>query len=156
MSKRDNQNQNNRLIIQRSHQEVRSVRCAIHYCVIMRKWSKLPLFIKIRDGHPSIYTEHLYNICTTLAQRRRRWASVLQMLCKCFVFAVIAHWLERDWLKRNISLESCTRPRGFNHRVGQVFTKISVYPLSTLHDHCLDVVSLGKALHRHVFHFTQV
>ena len=28
-----------------------------------------------------------YNICTMLAQRRRRWADVVQMLYKCFVFA---------------------------------------------------------------------
>ena len=27
-------------------------------------------------------------ICTMLDQRRRRWADIVQMLCKCFVFAV--------------------------------------------------------------------
>ena len=32
-------------------------------------------------------TEHLYNICTMLDQRRRRWADIVQMLYKCFVFA---------------------------------------------------------------------
>ena len=32
-------------------------------------------------------TKHLYNICTMLDQRRRRWADVVQMLYKCFVFA---------------------------------------------------------------------
>ena len=32
-------------------------------------------------------TKHLYNICTTPAQRRRRWAGVVQMLYKCLVFA---------------------------------------------------------------------
>ena len=32
-------------------------------------------------------TKHLYNICTKLDQRRRRWADVVQMLYKCFVFA---------------------------------------------------------------------
>ena len=32
-------------------------------------------------------TWHLYNICTMLDQRRRRWAYVVQMLYKCFVFA---------------------------------------------------------------------
>ena len=31
-------------------------------------------------------TKHLYNICTMLDQRRRRWADVVQMLCKWFVF----------------------------------------------------------------------
>ena len=34
-------------------------------------------------------TKHLYNICTFLAQRRIRWADVVQMLYKCFVFAGI-------------------------------------------------------------------
>ena len=32
-------------------------------------------------------TKHFYNICTMLDQRRRRWADVVQMLYKCFVFA---------------------------------------------------------------------
>ena len=32
-------------------------------------------------------TKHLYNICTMLDQRRRRWTDVVQMLYKCFVFA---------------------------------------------------------------------
>ena len=32
-------------------------------------------------------TKHLYNFCRTLDQRRRRWADVVQMLYKCFLFA---------------------------------------------------------------------
>ena len=32
-------------------------------------------------------TKHLYNICTMLDQRRRRWADVVEMLYKYFVFA---------------------------------------------------------------------
>ena len=32
-------------------------------------------------------TYDLYTICTMLDQRRRRWADVVQMVCKCFVFA---------------------------------------------------------------------
>ena len=32
-------------------------------------------------------TKHLYNSCTKLDQRRRRWADVVQVLYKCFVFA---------------------------------------------------------------------
>ena len=32
-------------------------------------------------------TKHLYDICAMLVQRRRRWADVVQMLFKCFVFA---------------------------------------------------------------------
>ena len=33
-------------------------------------------------SHP-VDTKHLYDICTMLAQRRRRWASMLQMLYNC-------------------------------------------------------------------------
>ena len=33
-----------------------------------------------------VNTKHLHNICTMLGQRRRRWADVVQMLYKCFVF----------------------------------------------------------------------
>ena len=32
-------------------------------------------------------TKHLYNICTTSAQRLWRWSNIVQMLYKCFVFA---------------------------------------------------------------------
>ena len=38
------------------------------------------------DLHP-VNTKHLYNIYTMLDRRRRRWADVVQMLYKCFVFA---------------------------------------------------------------------
>ena len=34
-----------------------------------------------------VNTNHLYNICTMLDQRRRCWADIVQMLYKCFVFA---------------------------------------------------------------------
>ena len=34
-----------------------------------------------------VNTKHLYNICTMLNQRRRRWDDVVQMLYKSFVFA---------------------------------------------------------------------
>ena len=33
-----------------------------------------------------VNTKYLYNICTMLVQRRRRWTDVVQMLYKCFVF----------------------------------------------------------------------
>ena len=35
----------------------------------------------------AVNTKHLYNICAMLDQRRRRWAHVVQMLYKCFVFS---------------------------------------------------------------------
>ena len=34
----------------------------------------------------------LYMICTMVDQRRRRWAGVVQMLYKCFVFAGMQSW----------------------------------------------------------------
>ena len=34
-----------------------------------------------------VITKHLYTICTRLDQLRRRWADVVQMLYKCFLFA---------------------------------------------------------------------
>ena len=33
------------------------------------------------------FLQHLHNICTMLDQRRRRWADVVQMIYKCYVFA---------------------------------------------------------------------
>ena len=32
-------------------------------------------------------TEHLYNICTTSAQRPQRWSNIVQMFCVCWVRA---------------------------------------------------------------------
>ena len=43
-------------------------------------------------------TKHLYNICTMLDQRRRRWADVIcytKMLYKCFVFAGFDNLIEK-------------------------------------------------------------
>ena len=40
-----------------------------------------------RNGHTPPNTKHLYNINAKLDRRRRRWAGVVQMLYKCFVFA---------------------------------------------------------------------
>ena len=39
-------------------------------------------------------TKYSYNICTMLGERRMRWADVVQMLYKCFVFAgeLVAPW----------------------------------------------------------------
>ena len=42
----------------------------------------------VRVQHAYQQTQkHLYNLCTMLGQRRRRWNDVVQMLYKCFVFA---------------------------------------------------------------------
>ena len=39
--------------------------------------------------------KHLHSICTTSAQRLRRWSTVVQMLCKCFVFAELCCYIRR-------------------------------------------------------------
>ena len=39
-----------------------------------------------RSSNPA-NSKHLYSICTTTAQRLRRWSNIVQMLNKCFVFA---------------------------------------------------------------------
>ena len=55
-----------------------------------------------------VNTKHLYNICTTLAQRLRRWTNIVQMLYKYFVFPGMGynnywHWLhDNGWINVNI------------------------------------------------------
>ena len=60
----------------------------------MSMWQTLKTSdVNITTKHRNSYilypanTKHLYNICTMLDQRRRRWADVVQMLYKCFVLA---------------------------------------------------------------------
>ena len=43
------------------------------------------------EGSILTNTKHLFNICTMLDQRQNRWADVVQMLCKCFVFTGILY-----------------------------------------------------------------
>ena len=44
-----------------------------------------------------VITKHLYNICTMLVQRRRRWADIGQMFYKCFVFAGYGPAITQPW-----------------------------------------------------------
>ena len=46
-----------------------------------------------KGQYPNKPTKQLNNICTMLDQRRRRWADVVQMLYKCFVFAGVSAYL---------------------------------------------------------------
>ena len=48
--------------------------------------NKVRTHYSLDESYP-LTTKHLYNICAMLDQRRRRWADVVQMLYKCFVFA---------------------------------------------------------------------
>ena len=45
----------------------------------------------------AVKTKRLYDICTMLAQRRRRWANVVQMLYKYFVLAGLVSFYQ--WYK---------------------------------------------------------
>ena len=46
--------------------------------------------VSMKTANIPVNTKHLHNICTTLNQHQRRWADVVQMLCKCFVFTGIS------------------------------------------------------------------
>ena len=48
-------------------------------------------FLYSSEWHIPVNVKHLYNICTMLDQRRRRWADIVQMLCKCSAFTGIQH-----------------------------------------------------------------
>ena len=48
------------------------------------------------ESHIPANTTHLYDICTMLDKRRRRWSNIIQMLYKCFVFAGM-HGLDSGW-----------------------------------------------------------
>ena len=55
-----------------------------------------------------VNAKHLYNICTMLDQRRRRWADVVQMLYKCFVITrYLANW---EWRICRMTESSYHRP----------------------------------------------
>ena len=70
-------------------------------------------------------TKHLYNICTMLDQRRRRWADVVQMLYKCFVFVgmlfflliytihtrVVCHLVDGQYTTNTVCSHKCYRHR---------------------------------------------
>ena len=60
------------------------------YWLITCRWSRLfdthiLNFFSAAMRHPS-NTKHLHNICTMLNQLRRRWADVVQVLYRCFLF----------------------------------------------------------------------
>ena len=64
--------------------------------------------------------KHLYEICIMLAQRRRRWDDVAQMLYKCFVFASLCpHSFAAT------SVPSCRFSLQF--QIGQLLTHILEY-----------------------------
>ena len=62
------------------------------------------------DGINPVNTTHLYNNCTTRAQRLQRWPNIVQMLYRCFVF------IGKAYLTSNTA---CTLSRWQNIRSDQ-------------------------------------
>ena len=65
----------------------------------LKKWLRL-INWEISENHSpwlmiglKANTKHLYNICTTSAQRLRRWSNIVQILYKCFVFTGLGTWI---------------------------------------------------------------
>ena len=63
----------------------------LELCLIKATLLRLKVNCSFRAcfSYISVNTKHLYDICTTLDQRQRRWTAVVQMLYKCFVFTRI-------------------------------------------------------------------
>ena len=60
----------------------------VHLYIQIKSWVDICRYSFTFNLLPSKHNTYLYIICTMLDQRRRRWADVVQMLCKyCFVFA---------------------------------------------------------------------
>ena len=55
----------------------------------------LPGKVYQADDEDSANTKHLYNICTMLGQRRRRWADVVQNICITFVRNICITFVQR-------------------------------------------------------------
>ena len=68
--------------------------CVLPYDTFKLNWMEImQTSYEWCNGTP-VNTTHLglYNICTMLKQRRRRWADVVQMLYRCLVFAGTAYY----------------------------------------------------------------
>ena len=72
-----------------------------------------------------VSTKHLYNICTTSDQRRRLWADVVQMFCKCFVFTVIIRILHFNPWSLDLLIRVPFQLHG-EHTVLQPFRRIEL------------------------------
>ena len=84
----------------------------------------IQLFNRPDPGSTSPVTRrHLYNIYTMLEQRRRRWADVVYMLCKCFVLtgSLTGHELQgaSEIYRRPRPSVFNVRHRGFESCIGK-------------------------------------
>ena len=81
-----------------------------------------------------VNTKHLYNICTTSAQRLRRWTNIVQMFYKCFGFTgkyshikITNHisTLNQHWFNvlLAVNTELLTLPFILRFKVGRVAAK---------------------------------
>ena len=59
--------------------------------------------------------KHLYNICTMLDQRRRRWDDVVQMLYRCFVFAGVGDAAKQPGLAEAVTDSHASQQTTCNH-----------------------------------------
>ena len=57
------------------------------------------------DGHYPADTKYLYNICTIFAQRRRRWADVVQMLYKCLCLPSMKRIINEPLIVKRITTQ---------------------------------------------------
>ena len=55
--------------------------------LLLRKNQYLTRYLKILKFIRPIPANTKHNICTTSAQRLRRWSNIVQMFYRCFVFA---------------------------------------------------------------------
>ena len=77
------------------------------YSVFRVDGSDHPVWLQLKDFFECpTDTKHLYNICTTPAQRLRRWSSIVQMLYKCFVFFA-GWWRQRRCAALRLAICDC-------------------------------------------------
>ena len=68
--------------------------CLVEQCVNFR-----PFLYNLGPTSPiPVNIKHLLSICTMLGKRRRRWAGVVQVLRRCFVFTrIVPHLSSRNF-----------------------------------------------------------
>ena len=66
------------------------VSCSLRPYLFCHIWTHSSQIVVILPAN----TKHLYNFCTTSAQRLRRRSNIIQRLYKCFVFAGKSHSIE--------------------------------------------------------------